>query len=280
MSAPPDFALRLTGYDAIRLTGSDASAFLNGQVSAEVAAIPEGRIGLAAWCTPKGRVDFLFRVAPGKDALWLIVRADALERCVTRLKMFVLRAEVTVAGPADHGRSVYFLGDDGDTADSASDGFIDVDGRRSLHFADPATGAADGQRRFDLADVAATIPVFGEALAGAFLPQALNLEALEGLSYRKGCYPGQEVIARLHFRGENKRALATLAGTGSGTPPSPGARLRDPAAPTGAGCGVVTWAGRLAEGGLIAQAVVERDAPAELVTEQGDAFRVENTTFA
>lgn len=279
MPALPDSALRLTGYEAIRLTGRDAGTFLNAQVSADVAAIAEGRIGLAAWCTPKGRVDFLLRVAAAGPTLWLVVRADALERCLTRLKMFVLRAEVTVEGPTEHGRRVYYLADPTDAVDSTPESFIDVDDGRAVVLAAPNDAIADGQAAFDLADVTAAIPIIGEALAGEFLPQALNLEALEGLSYHKGCYPGQEVIARLHFRGENKRALSTLTSAETGAVPEPGTRLRDPSDPHGTARGVVTWAGQAPARGLVAQAVVERGAPDGLVTEQGEAFRVETTTF-
>lgn len=278
MAAPDSNCLRLSGLVPVRVTGADAVAFVNSQVTADVAALEPGRIALAAWCTPKGRVDFLFRIARTDDGLWLMVRADALERCLPRLALFVLRSDVTIASPTETGLALYVVAE-GSALDDSATRFVDADGRRGLVVAEAGGTGPDGQPAFDRADVAAGIPVLPEALAGEFLPQALNLEALEGLSYRKGCYPGQEVIARLHYRGEVKRALATLSGTAGTDPaPAPGERLYVPDAGTGTSVGLVTFGANDA-GEAIVQAVIERAAPPALVTEQGARLTVESRTL-
>ena len=161
----------------IRIEGADAADFLHGQFTTDVTGLAPGNSGLSAWCDPKGRVIATFILVRREEAYWLLLPGILKEAFIKRLKMFVLRADVVIteARPEDAPQWPYLRGTDGDFSETT---FI----RQGIPWIFPAT-------------------------SGRFLPQELNLDRLDALSYTKGCYPGQEIIARLRYRGQVKRGL-------------------------------------------------------------------------
>lgn len=167
-------------FTTIKIDGADAAGFLHGQFTTDVTGLASGRAGLSAWCDPKGRVIATFILARLNGTFWLLLPEILKDTFLKRLKMYVLRAKVNIVDASTETGNLPEL----PAYISAMDG-------------------CDWQTTF----IRQGIPWISPATSGRFLPQELNLDHLDALSYTKGCYPGQEIIARLRYRGEVKRRL-------------------------------------------------------------------------
>ncbi len=184
-------------FTTIKIDGADAAGFLHGQFTTDVTGLASGRAGLSAWCDPKGRVIATFILARLNGTFWLLLPEILKDTFLKRLKMYVLRANVNIVDASTGTGNIPEL----PAYISAMDG-------------------CDWQTTF----IRQGIPWISPATRGRFLPQELNLDHLDALSYTKGCYPGQEIIARLRYRGEVKRRLCH-ATTDNNTLLQPGSAL-------------------------------------------------------
>lgn len=239
----------LAPFAALRVAGPDAEAFLQGQLTSDLTTLDYGANQYSAWCSPKGRVlaNFLLR-RDNAETFELILPAPLVEPIRKRLGMFVLRAKVrledasatsvrigiggpaaaravaAVAGsmPALH-RSVpvdggVLLQVNGASfiAIVAPEHAVQLWGRLAAH----ARPAGFSCWRWLL--VHAGVPVILPPTQDQFIPQAINWDALGGVSFQKGCYTGQEIVARTHYLGRLKErtvlAHAELAAVSPGTP--------------------------------------------------------------
>ena len=180
-----------------RIKGVDAAGFLHGQFTTDVTGLATGQAGLSAWCDPKGRVIATFILARPDDAFLLLLPGTVKEAFVKRLKMFVLRADVQIVDAGAETEKIPQL---------------------------PHLPGMD-ENASKTAFIRQGIPLLHPATSGRFLPQELNLDRLDAVSFTKGCYPGQEIIARLRYRGAVKRRLCH-ATTDNKTRLEPGAALR------------------------------------------------------
>ncbi len=212
----------------LRISGSDAGVFLNAQFCNDVNAILTGGAQLNAWCNPKGRVFANFILSCHKDAFWLLLPVVLVEDFVSRLQMFRLRSKVIIADPGTHGWQAAGMEMDDTEAMARSVAALADEGWPC--FAVPADACrgiivmqADQLREHALRqnaqhwrdrDLRLGLPWLDRYGSERFLPQNLNLDWLDGMSFDKGCYPGQEIVARLHYRGTVKQRLM-LAETGS-----------------------------------------------------------------
>ena len=232
-------ALPLTDWGVIRASGDDARSFLHAQLTQDVGALAPGRARLAGYCSPKGRLlaSFVVWLDGGGDVLLACTR-DLLAPTLKRLSMFVLRAKCRlvdasdtlalhgVAGPAaaaldvDAWRVVAL--DDGAQAIRLTDA---AGVARALWVgAAPPPGQALDPHAWRWLEVASGVPRIVAANTEAFVPQMVNLELVGGVDFHKGCYPGQEVVARSQYRGTLKRrAFLMQADAGGGS----GAALQD-----------------------------------------------------
>jgi tRNA-modifying protein YgfZ len=181
---------------ALRISGPDALAFCQAQFTADFKQIDPGSWQVTAWCDAKGRCLAIILASVDEDGVELIVPASQLET-MARLKLFSIGRQVEISpGHAVAGR----LGA------TRSDCLINGT-QRALRLADDAATDAGFELAWRIADLADAIPWIDPRHSGRFLPQVLGLEDNGGLSYRKGCYPGQEVIARVHYLGRAKQHL-------------------------------------------------------------------------
>ncbi|KAF1020737.1 MAG: tRNA-modifying protein YgfZ [Paracidovorax wautersii] len=219
----------------IRARGEEAAAFLQGQLSNDVQLLKPGQARLAAYCSPKGRVLAAFivykepaQVEGQSPDLLLVCARDLLAATLKRLSMFVLRAKVKLSDASDDYRLFGFAGTHPALAGLAPEPWTGA--------ALPTAGAAirlqaaagqpralliapagDGPVLADAAeqatadwlwlDTLAGVPLVSNAVTDQFVPQMLNYESTGGVNFKKGCYPGQEVVARSQFRGTLKRRL-------------------------------------------------------------------------
>lgn len=234
------FAL-LPHWGCIDAEGPEAEAFLQAQLTSDVAAIASDGAGIGGHCTPKGRLFSTFLIARAPGGLRLFTSRDNLADAARRLSMYVLRTKVKIH---DRGDAVGVIGLHGEDAAQAlaTLGFdapaaghvawrdeacalglepVTVAGRPVARWllAGPADWAADAASRLEqrLARVPAEADRWLEVLSGvprvtaatreAWVPQMINFELVDGVGFRKGCYPGQEVVARTQYLGKLKRRM-------------------------------------------------------------------------
>lgn len=198
----------------LRITGADADSFLHGQLTVAVPGTPR-RSRLTAWCDAKGRVIALFRVFPLGENDWLLsLPADLKEAVTKRLKMYILRSQVQIEDVSD--RYTHIVCPAPDTGDNrvAPVLTLPAEGGWSEWLMDQSMqSAGDAGIR---ALVHAGIPEVFSVTSGKWVPQWLNLDQLDAIDFNKGCYPGQEVVAKLQFRGAVKRRMAFTTDPGDG----------------------------------------------------------------
>ena len=168
-------------YKLITVKGPDAVAFLQGQLTQDVSRLESGKSLLAAWCNPRGRVIVVLRLVGMDDSIGLVVPANMAEQVLARLKMYRLRARVDL-----------------DVAD------------------EPGPAVPDPESLEPEALIRAGVPTIDESNSEDHTPHMLNLDKLGAISFTKGCYTGQEIVARTEHLGKSKRRLMRYACEGPG----------------------------------------------------------------
>lgn len=195
--------VKLSHLSALCFSGADAGGFLHDQLSADINGLAIGEATFACYCEPKGRVLALLLVQR-VDAGYRVILSAALAQAVAdRLKIYRLRAKVDIEAMHDHA----VLGFEADAAPPAQAIALPGSQRKlALLAEDPSAGVDDAlQEAWRFADLQSGICWLGEKTSGEFLPQMLGFEELGAVNYRKGCYPGQEIVARTHYLGKVKR---------------------------------------------------------------------------
>lgn len=258
----------------LRLHGADAVTFAHAQFTTDVRALEPGRCGWSAWLDAQGRVRTVFALLRiDADTLYMWAPLADAAALATDLARFVLRSRVRIE--AFEGWQVVELG--GGDVPAASDWAPHADGcalrlpgaqARGIALAPGlATVDATAFDAWQRANIAERLPWIGPESAARYVPQALELERIDAVRFDKGCYPGQEIAARLHFRGGNKRGLRIVQ-VGD-TPVRQGSGLVDAAGATVGHVlyGVAATIGHPAEAlavvNLDAEAVMPAPAPPE-----------------
>jgi folate-binding protein YgfZ len=286
----------LTDHGLLRVAGADAQAFLQGQLSNDIRELDAERAQLTTWCTPQGRVLASFVAWRADAACFLQLPLELLPSIRARLQRYVLRAKVEVddvsdafallgvAGPqgADAVRAL-FPSPPAATMQRAHAGGMQAMLLRPglFQLAVPVAGAAGawdalarharpcGTRGFDWHRVRACLPVITAATQDRFVPQMLDLEHLGAVSFSKGCYPGQEIVARSQYLGQVKRRLFRVHAADALLVPG------QDFLSAGSVAGTVVNAAPAPGGGCDALAVLQLDAvAASLVLADGHAITV------
>lgn len=209
----------------IRVEGPDAASFLHNQLTQDFALLGLSEARLAAFCSAKGRMQASFiGFKRSHEEILLVCSRDLLAAVLKRLSMFVLRAKARLSDASDTYRMCGLAG----TALTSIAPAIarpwskqDLDAASLIHLY-PADGVARAlwvapadtplpdadplsAERWQLGEVQSGVATVSAAVAEAFVPQMLNYESIGGVNFKKGCYPGQEVVARSQFRGVLKR---------------------------------------------------------------------------
>lgn len=267
----------------LAVSGEDAVTFLQGQATCDMNLISESKSNLGAFCNPKGRVISLFRVVRMAEVFYLLMPAELLPQVQKKLQMYVMRSKVLLQ---DVSEQFCFLGIVGDCAaqmnqltgvvlpETVNDAIsgeeqcvIRVHGETKRYclmaplesakmfwtsLVESGQFGACGSDEWEQLEVAAGVPIVCEATREAFVPQMLNLDQLDGISFKKGCYTGQEIVARSHYLGKLKRRLFRLRGNEGEMPVVGAAMYGNPQQPEQSIGQVIRVAGKVNDYDLLA----------------------------
>ena len=274
---------------------AEAASFLQGQFTNDIQQVTEAHSQRSAWCNAKGRILATLRIVRRGDSYYLQLPMELAESTLKRLRMFVLRAKVTVEDDSDAWVQFGLAGNRADELLASVVGEIprEVDScvtqanysmvrlagerPRFLILASPdhaqklwtqlqVQARPVGAFAWRLLKIRAAVPQVRVETREAFVPQTLNFEVLNGVSFTKGCYPGQEVVARMQYLGTLKRRMFPITFKTDDVV-LPGTDLHSPGSKSGQGAGKIVDAQRNGDGEWEGLAVLEIAA-----AERGDLF--------
>jgi hypothetical protein len=213
-------AIELADLGVLRIRGTDAERFLQGQLSNDVTRLREGPL-LAGYHNPQGRTLAVMRLVQAADAdILAVMPRELIAVTLTRLTRFVLRAKVQLTDDSAGWRVQGIVQPDAPDAPgglavriaAAPMRWLALSARASVS---AAVAPAGERRAWTLLDIASGVPQVYARTSEAFVAQMLNLDLIDGIAFSKGCYTGQEVIARAHYRGRVKRRMQRWRTVGS-----------------------------------------------------------------
>jgi len=227
----------------IHVAGEDAQSFLQGQFSNDITLLNSISTQISAYCNPKGRMLAQFLIISADNEYYLLLPRAILEKTLMRLRMFVLRSQVTVTDLSDEMVCLGLIGAQASTTDiPLPDRDYGLASTEQLYItkipASPnrylllapleiATSLwqslsekcpAVSSQTWHWLDIKAGLPNIQAETVEEFVPQMLNLELIGGVNFKKGCYPGQEIVARMHYLGKPKRRMFRLHSPDEGLP--------------------------------------------------------------
>jgi len=229
--------VHLSHLGLMQIEGEDSLNFLQGQLTNDVRALDGSQTQYAAYCTPKGRMLALFLAFAHADHYHLLAPNEQMDALIKRLRMYVLRAKVHIHDKRDEIVAFGLAGEQ--VADLLSEIFgagvpqqahsmhsfeqvtlLRLPSQHPMFLLFTSTSLCDevlsklldkltpiGKPAWDALNIQAALPQVVQATQEAFVPQMLNLDALNGISFKKGCYTGQEIVARTHYLGTVKRRM-------------------------------------------------------------------------
>ena len=207
---------KLEQYGLLLVTGADARAFLHAQLTNDIEHLAPGSARYAGWCSAKGRLLASFLVATCAEGFLLQLSRDLVPQVAKRLSMFVLRSKVKISDVTgewpQYGLWEPSPGGDLSVRQAKDRIEVGIDAERTLLLTQTPQGADTPAAEWALAEVRAGRPLIVLATQDQFVPQMVNFELSGGVDFKKGCYPGQEIVARAQYRGAVKRRMVRLRG--------------------------------------------------------------------
>ncbi|BDY03445.1 tRNA-modifying protein YgfZ [Ferrimonas sp. YFM] len=223
----------LTHLGLVRISGDDTLTFLQGQLTINLMTLEENQWSWGGHCDPKGKLLASFRVLKQGGDILMLMPKELISLDMPQLQKYAVFNKVTITDASDELPVHGLLGDD--ACQLAAELFAGDGNLRHLESAslllDDASAILLGEVPGGLSalesgseaqwlrhEIAQAWPMLPASQSGELVPQMLNLDAVGGIQYDKGCYIGQETVARMHFRGGNKRATFVLKGSASALP--------------------------------------------------------------
>lgn len=212
-------ALNLTEHSLLRIEGRDAGAFLQAQCMNDVRLLGDGQWQYNGWLSPQGRVLALFRLLRiDAERFALVLAGQSAQELAQALSRFVLRSKVGIRHDTDCHLNGYIAPSGLSPGAPAQAAMLSIpDGALSRMLSiepSPAQVDAEALDVWHRLDMAAGWPWLAPSQLDRWTPHMLSLHRLPAYSLNKGCYPGQEIVARTHYLGKSKRELRALSGTG------------------------------------------------------------------
>lgn len=287
-SSPADIITDLSHWGMISAAGADAAGFLQGQFTNDMRSVTDSQGQISGYCSPKGRLLAVFYVLRHADAYCLLMPVSLVGPILARLNLYKLRSKVElqdrndtvmrigIAGPGCEGalaavfgtppHAVYEVAHRPGLSLMRLPGlearFLAIGGLEEIQGLWEALSprlTRMGAPYWELLDIRAGVPAVVPQTQEHFIPQMVNLDALHGVSFNKGCYTGQEIVARTHYLGRLKQRLySALADTSQSI--QPGDSLFSPGADTDHSIGTVVAAQPSSQTGQELLAVINIDA--------------------
>lgn len=226
----------LSDRGLLEISGEDAESFLQNQLTNDIRNVNETTHQESAWCSPKGRIIANFRIFKRADSFLLDLSADLVEHVIKKLRMYVMMSKVTIEDVSDSLVHFSYSGQGADTdineilgnvpklstesiqSDSLTvlaiagssprfDIFGEVDQCKDLWQNLSSNAVVATSSHWDYLNILAGIPMISAESTEAWIPQMVNYIHIGGVDFKKGCYPGQEVVARLNYLGKTKRRM-------------------------------------------------------------------------
>jgi len=235
---PPQGAILcdLSHFGLISVSGDDATTFLQGQLTNDIRQVTDSVSQLSAWCTVQGRVLATFFITKRHGAYYLSVSSDLLEPVLKRLRMYVLRSKVVQEDASASLVHFGYAAPDGDkclqeilgAAPTKAYDTVQVNGLTVMRQPAPiprfkilgeldearklwellnVNSACVGRSGWEYFNILSGVPMVSKASSEAWVPQMLNMHMIDGVNFTKGCFPGQEIVARLKYLGKSKRQM-------------------------------------------------------------------------
>ena len=231
-----DLFCDLSHFGIIAAYGEDVVEFLQSQFTNDISQVDRKHSQLSALCSPKGRMLCNFRIFKRENTYYLVLPYELLEAALSRLRMFVLRSRVTLEDASDAligigasgNKMIKHLGAVAGDLPEHVDDAIDyrdftivrvagtvprfevyglLEPMKKLWQALDVHATPVGAQVWELLNILAGIPVITAGSIDAYVPQMANMHLINGVSFTKGCYPGQEIVARMHYLGKLKRRM-------------------------------------------------------------------------
>lgn len=285
----------------LKVSGEDAESFLQNQLTNDIRDVNDTNHQASAWCSPKGRIIVNFRIFKRGDDFYLSLASDLIEHVIKKLRMYVMMSKVVIEDLSDSMVHFSFSGKDaqkqmeGFLGDSISND-VQVFQHQSLNIlklSDVEDRESNTYQRFDIygdidgavedakllwlecektasvvsgsgsryLNIVAGEPEISQASSEAWIPQMVNYIHINGVDFKKGCYPGQEVVARLNYLGKTKRRMYRIQISGSDL----------------AGIGAVIKSESDAEAGKVLNSVASIDASANPCVEALAVLKIAST---
>ena len=280
-----DLLCDLSQLGLLRFSGEDAASFLQGQLSNDINVLDGSQSQISSYCSPKGRILASLRVFRDGDDFYLLIPADTLAATKKRLQMYVMMSKVNIDDLSDETVRIGISGQQANTAlqqlslnaPENSNGYVHHNNVHILNISStcpryilisdaktiqPAWEAMKsdlpmkGYNSWNYMDIQDAIPGIVAATVDAFVPQMVNLHAINGVSFSKGCYPGQEIVARMHFLGKLKRRMYR-ATVHADQAPKPGDSVFSANSTSGQGAGQIVTSAPLGDGNYEILAVIQ-----------------------
>ena len=306
----------LSSRGIIKVSGEEAQSFLQNQFCNDLHNLNDTVSQLNGYCTPKGRLLAFFRLWQQNDCYYFSLPRERLAATLKRLQMYVLMSKVKLSDASD---TMVSIGIAGNHTEALLREHFGVDSQalptqvdQCLHhnemtlirvsgntprfeISGPITSIMNlwqqlsantspaSEAAWQLLDIQAGVPQIVDATAEAFVPQMVNLELINALSFKKGCYPGQEIVARTHYLGKQKRRMY-LAHVDTPTPPSAGDIIVALNDSSGQSVGTVVSAAAAANGGADLLAVLQiaqaNEAELVLATDQNTHLTLKDLPYS
>lgn len=275
----------LSHFSIIKATGEDASTFLQGQLTNDIEKVSNDASQLSGYCNQKGRLLASFRVYKKKDELFLLLPKELYEETFKRLKMYVMRSKVEFTNCSVDYVTIGYSGPNADI--ELKNQFNNIPAQvDEVSHADDVTiikvtgdhpryqitgpiekittlwqnldvnAAPVGMDVWNLLEIRAGIPTIYQPTVESFVPQMINFELINGVSFKKGCYTGQEIVARMHYLGKLKRRMYRIR-IDTTDSVLPGTALFSPDSTSGQGTGSIVMSAASSENGTEALAVIQ-----------------------
>ncbi len=224
----------LDHFSIISISGANSTEFIQGQMTQDISAIGDDEARMTAILNPQGRVMSTALIMHWDDSIILVLNKDTVDDLIVWLSRFILRSKVTVSRLEAHiyGLNQNLANIESDSLDLEKEIFclrsIETDAERtllitkSLHDFSKSSITTMSSRNWQLADIQAGIPIIYKENIAKFIPQMVNLDLINGISFNKGCYTGQEIVARVQHRGKIKRRMFHISTQQSNTEIRPG----------------------------------------------------------